>query len=250
MAELKKRILVVDDERSIHHFFIRLFTSLKVEIIAVENGYQAVEEAKKGAFDLYFIDCRMPGMDGLETMRQIQKIHPEAKIAMITGYAADDMLEQAQKEGAVAIMRKPFDITALKDVFYKVTDEAAKHPKRILVVDDDKAILIFFANLLSSFDIPYTLCADKKEAFEALSKEAYDLIFLDLVFEEGISGVEIYGQIQRTSPQAAVVVITGYPEQAKEITGNMNLTGCLFKPFGIGEIIAYVEKVIGASRKP
>lgn len=242
MSEIKKRILVVDDDKTIHEFFRHLFSPMNVEVVEAKDGSQAVELAQQGGFDMYFLDRHMPGINGIETFRGIRRVYPNAKIVMITGYDIDDELKQAQQEGAVAVIQKPFDITQLTDVFQNITDQKKEKPKKILVIDDDKTILVFFANLLSNFEQGYKIASSKKEAIEALKKEKYDLIFLDLILEDG-TGAEIYEEIKKISPEANIIVITGYHSQAKNITENMQLLGCLFKPFGISEIISYIEKV-------
>ena len=107
MADTKIKVLVVDDEKIIRDFFGRLLSLQGLEVIEAEDGYKAAELAKGNKFDLYFIDVRMPGMDGLETFRQIRQIHPEALVVMMTGYALDNILEQAQRKGHPALSANP-----------------------------------------------------------------------------------------------------------------------------------------------
>jgi len=117
-----------------------------LEVTDVDDGYKAVEAAKASKFDLYFIDVRMPGLNGLETYRQIRQIDPAAFTVMITGYAVEDILDQAQKEGVSGSIRKPFDINQIKEVVDKLNLDKAKEPLNILVVDDDNTILSFFSS--------------------------------------------------------------------------------------------------------
>ncbi len=116
----KIRVLVVDDEKIVRDFFKRFLPSLGLEVEDAEDGYKAVEAVKLNKFDLYFIDVRMPGLDGLETYRGIRQLHPNAVAVMITGYAKEEVLEMAQKEGVQCHIHKPFDTNQIREVISKI----------------------------------------------------------------------------------------------------------------------------------
>jgi two-component system response regulator HydG len=242
MQERKIRVLVVDDEKIVRDFFRRLLSMLGLEVMDVEDGYKAIELVKKDKFDLYFIDVRMPLLDGLETYREIRKLDPKGMAVMITGYAVEGMLEQAQKEGAHSSIRKPFDINQIKEVIDKVGKEKIKGPLNILVVDDEERVLGFFSAFLAEKNLRYKVARNKDEALAAVKKEKFDLIFLDLVLKD-VSGLDVYKEIKDILPEAAIVLITGYPQKAEEIKGKIELAGCLYKPFDIESIIGCIEKI-------
>lgn len=118
----KIKVLVVDDEKIVRDFFKRFLPLLGLEVRDAENGYKAMEAVKLNKFDLYFIDVRMPGLDGLETYRGIRQLHPNAAVVMITGYAVEDILEKAQREGVRCHIHKPFDINQIKEVINKISE--------------------------------------------------------------------------------------------------------------------------------
>ena len=242
MANTKIKVLVVDDEKIIRDFFGRLLSLQGLEVIEAEDGYKASELAKGNKFDLYFIDVRMPGMDGLETFRQIRQVHPEALVVMMTGYALDNILEQAQKEGASGSIRKPFAIGEIKGIVEKAAREKNKEVSNILVIDDDQAVLNFFGNFLKAKNQKYSLVNNAKGALELIQREKFDLIFLDLVLKDA-DGLEFYKNIKEILPQAEIVIITGYHDKAKEIEGKADISGLLYKPFEIEGIIKYIEKI-------
>lgn len=122
MDKKKIKVLVVDDEKVVRDFFKRLLSLEGLEVMGAEDGYTAVEAVKLNKFDLYFIDVRMPGLDGLETYRGIRQVHPDATAVMITGYAVEDILEEALKEGVQCHIHKPFDISQIKAVIDKIND--------------------------------------------------------------------------------------------------------------------------------
>lgn len=241
-SEKRIRVLVADDEKIIRDFFSRLLSLQGLEVVVAEDGYKTVELAKESSFDLFFLDVKMPGLDGLETYRKIRQINPQAVVVMMTGYAVEDILEHAQKEGAYASIRKPFDISEIKDIVDKIGREKTKPTLNVLVIDDDPAVLNFFANLLKSKNHKYKITHDREEALVAARAEKFDLVFLDLVLKD-INGVELYKEIKEILPQATIVIITGYPQKAKEIEGALEIAGCLYKPFEIDKVLGYLEKL-------
>ncbi len=241
MAENKVKILVVDDEKIVRDFFKRLISLLGLEIFEADNGYRAIEMAKTGKFDLFFIDVRMPGMDGLETFRKIREIDPQAAVVMITGYAVEKILQQAQDEGVYGIIRKPFDISQIKDVIEKYNKLGVKLPSNVLVVDDDETVLNFFIGFLKGKNVTYKVARNKKEALEISAGEKFDLIFLDLVVGDE-SGMDIYARLHNILPLAEIVLMTGYHQKAKELGREAELAGCLYKPFDIESIVKYIEQ--------
>ncbi len=240
MIERKIKVLVVDDEKIIRDFFGKLLTLQGIEVVCAENGYKAIELSRNTKFDLYFIDVRMPGLNGLETYRQIRKINPNAQAVLMTGYAVEEILQQAQKEGVYASIHKPFDISEMRRIVDSIIIEKKKEILNILVVDDDEAVLNFFANLLKNKNQKYKTVQNREEALLAAKKEKFDLVFLDLVLKE-ISGVDLYQEIKEILSEATVVVITGFPQKADEIKGKVEIAGCLYKPFDIESVLKAIE---------
>jgi two-component system, NtrC family, response regulator HydG len=242
MSGEKISVLVVDDEKIVRDFFQRLLSLLGLEATVIDSGYKAVEAAKANKFDLYFIDVRMPGLNGLETYRQVRQIDPAALVVMITGYAVDDILEQADREGVYGNIRKPFDINQIKDVLDKVVTGKPKEQMNILVVDDDDAVLNFFISSLTRKGLNCKIAHNKGEAISMAKNDKFNLIFLDVVLADS-NGVEIYKILKDILPEADVVLISGYPQKAKAIENEIEIAGCLYKPFEISSILKYIEAV-------
>lgn len=110
----KTKVLVVDDEKVVRDFLTRFLNFKSIEAKAVENGLQAIEIVKQEEFDLVFAEIKMPRMGGLALFREIKKLRPEIKFVITSSYAPEKMLEQAMQEGAIACLKKPFDIEELE----------------------------------------------------------------------------------------------------------------------------------------
>lgn len=112
----KAKILVVDDEAYTRVFFYELLKEKGYKVAIVEDGRKAIETAKKGSFDLVFLDVRMPDIDGVETCKAIKKINPKTIIIMMSGYPVEDEVREALKLGASDYIAKPFDPDEIMDI--------------------------------------------------------------------------------------------------------------------------------------
>lgn len=119
-AQRRSRILVVDDDEGVRSLLKKFFSQRGFETVAVEDGSRAIESVKNGGFDIHLIDVRMPGLNGVETLRGIRRIAPEAVVVMMTGYADEDLLDQALKEGVVDILHKPFSVSRLTGIVERI----------------------------------------------------------------------------------------------------------------------------------
>lgn len=100
-------ILVVDDEDVMCESMAAWLREDGYRVDTAPNGQQAVELAKVSDYAVCFIDLKMPGMDGIETMMEIRHIRQDASVIIITAYATVDTAIQAMKEGAQEYIVKP-----------------------------------------------------------------------------------------------------------------------------------------------
>jgi len=102
------QILVVDDEEVMCESLAAWLREDGYVVDTASSGRDAVEKAGLRDYAIYFVDLKMPGgMDGIETMMQIRRLHPEASIIIITAYATVDTAITAMKEGAQEYIVKP-----------------------------------------------------------------------------------------------------------------------------------------------
>ncbi len=102
------QILVVDDEEVMCESLAAWLREDGYQVDTASSGREAVEKAKARDYAIYFVDLKMPGgMDGIETMMQIRRLHVDASIIIITAYATVDTAIAAMKEGAQEYIVKP-----------------------------------------------------------------------------------------------------------------------------------------------
>ena len=121
---MKKKILVVDDERGIRDLFTDTFNDAGYEVRAAETGEQALEILKEERIDVIFLDLRLFGMNGIELCRKIRKTNPISIIYAMTGWAALFEIEECREAGFDDFFTKPLRYEtlshALEEAFEKI----------------------------------------------------------------------------------------------------------------------------------
>jgi two-component system response regulator AtoC len=103
-----RSILVVDDDPAMRHLLSVILTDHGWEARAVATAQDALKELEARDFDLVLTDVRMPGMDGLALLREIQRLRPELTVIVMSAYGAQDAALEAMKAGAYDYLSKPF----------------------------------------------------------------------------------------------------------------------------------------------
>lgn len=119
----KKRLraLIVDDEKVVRDFLVKFLRMEDVESVQSQDASSALRAMEtEERFDMVFLDVRMPSMDGVELFRRLKKIDANSNYIMMTGYAVDDMLKTAEREGAIASLKKPFDLEEIKKIITRI----------------------------------------------------------------------------------------------------------------------------------
>jgi DNA-binding response OmpR family regulator len=107
LQETKKKILVVDDDKSILRTFTRILQKNGYDIEVAETGTEAIEKSETRSYDLALVDIRLPDMDGTDLLSKIQKTMPDTVKIMITGFPSLETGLRALDEGADAYLVKP-----------------------------------------------------------------------------------------------------------------------------------------------
>lgn len=107
MSTPKKRIIVIDDDKSILRTFTRILQKNGYEIDVAETGKEAIEKSKKNSYDLALIDIRLPDMDGTDLLVKLKQTMRDATKIMITGFPSLETGVKALDEGADAYLVKP-----------------------------------------------------------------------------------------------------------------------------------------------
>ena len=111
--QAKPSILIVDDEQHIRSILCEILESLDYNVLAVENGREALEEVKKHSYDLIISDLMMPEIGGLDLLKQVKAISPDIVVIIMTGFGTISSAVEAMKYGAYEYVLKPFKLNEL-----------------------------------------------------------------------------------------------------------------------------------------
>jgi CheY-like chemotaxis protein len=109
-ARLPKRVLIVDDSATVRSIIRKVLQAsrFRLEPDEAAEGAAAIEQANQQRFDIVFLDCNMPGLDGFATLSQLKRSHPDSKVVMITGTRDIRIEDRARAGGAADFLYKPF----------------------------------------------------------------------------------------------------------------------------------------------
>ena len=107
------RVLVADDELPAREFASRALLQDGHDVVSVEDGLQALDAMARDEFDILLTDIVMPGLDGISLALKVSKDHPNTKIVLMTGYAAEQQRAYGLESLIHAVIAKPFSLRQL-----------------------------------------------------------------------------------------------------------------------------------------
>ncbi|MCL2097785.1 MAG: sigma-54 dependent transcriptional regulator [Bacteroidales bacterium] len=119
------RILVVDDEKSIRNTMKDILSYEGHEVVVAEKGAEVLHKVAETPFDLIFCDIKMPEMDGVEVLEQLQQRFPELPVVMISGHGTIDVAVDCIRKGAYDFIEKPLDLNRILIALRNGTEKTA-----------------------------------------------------------------------------------------------------------------------------
>jgi two-component system, NtrC family, response regulator HydG len=107
------RILIVDDDRDHAGSLAEVLECRRNAVELAGTGEEAVARTGAAEFDLVFMDVRLPGIDGVEAFFRMRRLRPTARVMMMTGHAVEHLVARVIEHGALGILHKPFDPSAV-----------------------------------------------------------------------------------------------------------------------------------------
>ena len=114
------KILIVDDEELLREGCRRLLEMSGYTVRTAGEADSGLRLAATDAFEIAFVDFRMPGMSGIDFIRRMQEISPSTDVVMMTGYASIEMAVEAMKNGARDYVAKPFEAEQILEIVRKL----------------------------------------------------------------------------------------------------------------------------------
>lgn len=239
----KANILIVDDNDSLRRSMEMILRLKGYAVETAASGAEAIALVQARAFDMIFMDVRMPVLDGVQTLKQIKAIRPQAAVTMMTGYAVEDLIQDALAEGAFALLDKPVEIESFITLIEKARQ--AQQGQLILIVDDDPAMRDILQRVMAHKG--YRVCAagSGEEAIALAREVTYDILLIDLKLP-ALNGLETYLAIREFCPQVVAIIFTAYPREMTklaELVIQSNAYAYLYKPLDMDQLLVLIQEI-------
>ncbi len=123
---MESNVLIVDDEELYRRALERILSRVGYHVSVARDASEALQLASRQAFDLVLSDVQMPGINGIELVRQLRELDPDLPCIVITGYGSPESSVEALRAGAFWYLEKPFDQSHL-DVVRRLVEQAIEH---------------------------------------------------------------------------------------------------------------------------
>ncbi len=247
-----KKALLVDDSESARLVLTEMLSSMGFHVLVAKDAYEAIEiyEAEDLAhhpITLLVVDWQMPGMDGLQLVRELKAKQGQEipAILMVTAYGLDSVKDAAKNKEVDGVMLKPINQSALHDTLIEILHlkqgkEAIKPKfdldtnvlkeyllgKKVLLVEDKEINRELATELLNEVGIDVESAENGKVALEMVENNSYDLVLMDIQMPE-MDGLTATKMIRATGrfPELPILAMTAHAmkgEAEKSMAAGMN----------------------------
>jgi two-component system sensor histidine kinase/response regulator len=264
------RVLVVDDNAPARGVLHDMLAALAFHVDVADSGMaalRALDTARRAGQDygLVFLDWRMPGMDGIETARRIQRQEAgnTPRIVMVTAYGREDVLRQAEAVGIAHTLMKPVTASMLFDTIMallgRAADAAPMAPDaddawatlrgaRILLVEDLTTNQEVAAELLRQAGLAVDIAENGQVALDKLRDADYDLVFMDVQMPvlDGLDATRALRRMPRHAHLPIVAMTANALPEDRQRCLDAGMDDYLAKPIDPDKIKAILLKLIPA----
>jgi DNA-binding response OmpR family regulator len=234
------KVLVVDDDRRMVKTICDILKVKGYEAESAHSGEEALEKLQGADPDCVLMDIKMPGLDGVETLKRIREVSPYLPVVLMSAFASEEQAEEATRHGACAVLTKPIDFQQVLSFLTLLREEDS-----ILVVDDDPAFSRTLKDVLQGRGFRVETESDPDRALGHLEGGDQLVVLLDLDLGTA-SGLDVLKEIHARHPGKPVVLLTCYrDEMAASIKNGLEVGAftCLYKPFAMEELLGIIAGI-------
>lgn len=241
--EPRRSILIVDDDPGLARTTSLILEHEGYSVTTAHNGFEAISRSHERAFDLILLDIKMPGIDGVEALRQIKAVRPTATVVMMTAYALEQRISDALRQGAHAVLRKPLAIKAVLALIEQALERSDE--MFVLLVDDDDGTRMTLREILTHQGYRVDTACTGEQAIELVRSSGYDAIFLDLCLPDR-NGLDVYLEIRALDAKVVVFLITAFRGTSEGLVQEAiekTVRKCMDKPFEPAELLRTLKQL-------
>lgn len=267
------RVLIVDDNETAREVMCQILQQAGCEVIEATNGADGIAQLALAAetenpFRLVLMDWQMPGMNGVEAIRELRD-HPTAPpvpaLVMVTAYNREEALQEAGDLPLDGFLVKPVTPSTLIDTLMNaLSDEAVPAARqsaravsqtqearklrgaRLLIAEDNEVNQEVIMELLSQSDIDVTLANNGREAIEKLQEGTFDGILMDVQMPEmdGFEATRAIRQMPAYQTMPIIAMTANAMEQDKQDCLAAGMNDHIAKPFRVQDMFATLTRWI------
>jgi CheY-like chemotaxis protein len=253
------KILVIDDDRMNCHLLHAVLTRHGYEVHTATSGLEGLNLFRQHAPRVTILDLRMPGMDGLTTLKEIRAIDPHAPVIILGGGATEIQENQARALRVTDFVRKGLSLDVLVEGVNRVVQQPARKQEgtggpsagavadtgdTVLVVDDEQLVRDLLVQFLSLRGYRALGVKEGPEAISMVEQSSPDLILLDLMLP-GMNGVEVLRRLRDKHFSGAIIIVTGsYDEELLQDAWSLHPQEVITKPIDLDKLLAMIQLVL------
>jgi DNA-binding NtrC family response regulator len=235
----------VDDDKSMVKTLSDVLRLKGWDVTTAHSGQAAVDLVASDGIDVVLMDVKMPGMDGVDALKAMKAARPKIRVVLMTAYAAQDRIAEAEQAGVVRVVAKPVDLSALLALLATTLGDR----KPVLVVDHDAAFLKTLSEVLEirGFDVEVATDIEHAKALLTLERPLAVLLHMHL---GTVSVREAVLAVHHASPAIALVLYSGQPGSVEEARHDLPaewIHAYLQKPFAVDQIAGVLDDIRKAS---
>jgi DNA-binding NtrC family response regulator len=241
----KGTILVVDDDRQMVKTLSAVLQLHGWKTASAYSGEEAIRAVEERRFKAVLMDVRMPGINGVEALRAIRRSQPLTPVILMTAYAAHDLLEQAERDGALMVLSKPIPLPTLTGLL----EHVSRAERSVLLVDDDPDFLATLSTVLAEHGSRVLKARTLSEALEFVETQAPAIVVLDLRLDDGIQPADAVIAIKEVSPAVVLILCSGHPDTLDQTLAAVPsgwIHASLAKPFPPERLIDLLDALTGS----
>jgi CheY-like chemotaxis protein len=257
-------VLVVDDEQIICDLFKTVLSHAGYEVFTASTGRDGLVQFQRRRPQLTLLDLRMPEMNGIEVLKDIRKLDPQANVMILTAWASDALERQARQLGVTDFLSKRMTLDVVMASLERmqqhqdktatakapVAEAAAPPPPpppppppsaSILVVDDEQEICDMLMKTVSRLGYRVRTASSGAEALALVEQEKPALIILDMLMPE-MNGIGVLRGLQARKITSGVILLTGsQDEQLMTEALDLGVVDIIGKPVSMERLTVAIQ---------